>query len=135
MQKIIYCNEVMGLSGIWYDLNSQNKELHDEFMTKVLALGYLKDESDLFKEDPDMIDLLMGNSGWLQYGDKFYTFKSGQEMYPMRADVDFHQLVEEYNQKLTKSYILSYKDVPNHRIPSMLIITWDCGSESILFKD
>ena len=131
MQKIIYVNEVSGLSRIWHYLHEDSKELHDEFMLKVLELGYLKDDTELFTEVPDM-DFLLTTSGYLQHQDKVYSMEATIDM---RSDEKFHQLVEQYNQKLQRPVNLSYKEVPNHRIPSMLIISWDCGSESILFKD
>lgn len=135
MQKIIYVNEVMGLPGVWYDLHNQNKILYNEFMIKMLALGHLQDETDLFTHDPDMIDLLLDTSGFIKNEDKYYAMKTSRELDVIRSDENFHKLLEEYNQKLTKPYKLSYKDVPNYRVPSMVVLTWDCGSESILFTD
>lgn len=131
MQKIIYVNDVSGLSRIWYYLHDESKELHDEFMLKVLELGYLKDDTELFTEIADM-EFLLTTSGYLQHEDKIYSIELTSDM---RADENFHKLVEQYNQKLKRPANLSYKEVPNHRIPSMLVISWDCGSESILFKD
>jgi hypothetical protein len=131
MQKIVYVNEVMGLSGIWYDLHNQDKELHDQFMLEVLELGHLKDETELFTEVPDM-EFLLDSSGYIKHKEKYYSINKETDM---RADENFHKVIEKYNKKLKKPYQVSYKEVPNHRMPSMLVISWDCGSESILFSD
>lgn len=131
MQKIIYVNDVSGLSCIWNSLHDHSKELHDEFMLKVLELGYLKDETELFSAVPDL-EYISTTNGYLRHEDKVYSIEKSNDM---RADERFHKLAEEYNQKIKRPVAISYKEVPNHRVPSMVVISWDCGSESILFSD
>lgn len=137
MNKLIYCGEVLGLAGVWHDLHNQDKNLHREFMRKVFELNsdYMDDVSDIFEPDDPCFMFLQDSPGYLVLGDKTYTFITSQAEYVMRCDERFHQIVEEYVSRLTRNKKILYKEISDERFPSMVIVSWDDGSEHIMFTD
>lgn len=134
MKKILYCKDVLGITYIWFSLHSDNKSLHDEFMKKVLELGYLEDITEIFDHVKDF-EFIQSSHGFIVNEGKTYTFFSNEKMYDLRANEHFHKIIEEYNQKLKRPQKIEYKEVSEERYPSMVVTEWEDGSEHILFID
>lgn len=134
MKKIIYSQNVLGIAHIWFSLHSQDKTLHDEFMKKIFELDHLEDITELFHHEKDF-QFLQGANGFVVIDGKTYTFYTNQKEYDMRGDERFHEVAEEYNQKLSRPINLLYKDIAENRYPSMVITHWEDGSEHITFTD
>jgi len=134
--KVLFVRQVLGLSQLHYYLKTENSVKHDEYLTELLEAGYLEDVSDVFVEEEDK-KFVRSAAGFLETDKGIYVMPSSWDIRGkrMRTDEKGIEIIQKYNQFLTRTMKIEFKEIKEEDFERMTIAEWDDGSESVLFNE
>lgn len=110
--KVLFVNEVLGLTKLHYFLKSENSDKHNEYLLSLLKEDYLEDISDIFSSEKER-DMVRDSFGFIEVNNKLYTmpFNWSDKSKKLRTEEKGINIIVNYNQYLVHPMKISFKEI------------------------
>lgn len=132
--KILFINEILGLTNLHYMLKKENNQMHKEYLIELCNEGYMEDISEIFSEEYEK-ETIRHSHGILEINNNIYNFPSSDTEISKRLRIETkgHEIIDKYNSLLKSPMKIEFKEFKEQDYKSILIQERDDGSEFIDF--